>query len=363
MTVSAAPNAPAWRVSVAPMMDWTDRHCRYFLRQISRRTLLYTEMITTGAVLHGDRARLLGFDPAEHPVALQLGGADPGALAECARIAEGLGYDEVNLNVGCPSDRVQSGRFGACLMAEPELVARCVAAMRGAVSIPVTVKSRIAIDALDEWDTLRGFVETVADAGCDRFIVHARKALLSGLSPKQNRDIPPLRYDLVYALKAARPDLTVILNGGVETHPAIAEHLRHVDGVMLGRAAYRNPYLLADADRRYFGETGLAPTRHQVVEAVLPYIEAQLRAGTPLLAMSRHLIGLFQAVPGARAWRRHLSENACRRGSGVDVIRDALAQLPVPADAGLSPIDRPEIQLMRVAGVSRCDDRVARIRP
>jgi tRNA-dihydrouridine synthase A len=333
MTDTAAPTAPPWPISVAPMMDWTDRHCRYFLRQISRRALLYTEMITTGAVLHGDRARLLAFDPAEHPVALQLGGADPDALAECARIAEGLGYDEVNLNVGCPSDRVQSGRFGACLMAEPALVARCVAAMRAAVGVPVTVKSRIAIDALDEWDTLRGFVETVADAGCTRFIVHARKALLSGLSPKENRDIPPLRYDLVYALKAARPDLTIIINGGIDAHSAIAEHLRHVDGVMLGRAAYRNPYILADVDRRYFGECGPVPTRHQVVEAVLPYIEAELRAGTPLLAMSRHLIGLFQSMPGARAWRRHLSENAFDRISGVEVIRDALARIPATVAA------------------------------
>ena len=333
MTDTAASNAPAWPISVAPMMDWTDRHCRYFLRQISRRALLYTEMITTGAVIHGDRARLLAFDPEEHPVALQLGGADPAALAECARIAEGLGYDEVNLNVGCPSDRVQSGRFGACLMAEPALVARCVSAMREAVAIPVTVKSRIAIDALDEWDTLRGFVETVADAGCERFIVHARKALLSGLSPKENRDVPPLRYDLVYALKSARPDLTVVLNGGVDAHPAIAGHLRHVDGVMLGRAAYRNPYILADVDRRYFGETGPVRTRHEVVEAILPYVEAQLRAGTPLMAMSRHLIGLFQSMPGARAWRRHLSENAYHRESGTEVIRDALARIPTPVAA------------------------------
>lgn len=333
MTDTAATNAPAWPISVAPMMDWTDRHCRYFLRQISRRALLYTEMITTGAVIHGDRARLLAFDPEEHPVALQLGGADPAALAECARIAEGLGYDEVNLNVGCPSDRVQSGRFGACLMAEPALVARCVSAMREAVAIPVTVKSRIAIDALDEWDTLRGFVETVADAGCERFIVHARKALLSGLSPKENRDVPPLRYDLVYALKSARPDLTVVLNGGVDAHPAIAGHLRHVDGVMLGRAAYRNPYILADVDRRYFGETGPVRTRHEIVEAILPYVEAQLRAGTPLMAMSRHLIGLFQSMPGARAWRRHLSENAYHRESGTEVIRDALARIPTPVAA------------------------------
>jgi len=228
-------------VSVAPMMEWTDRHCRYFLRRISRRCLLYTEMVTTGAVLHGDRGRLLAYHPDEHPLALQLGGSEPADLAECARIAESLGFDEINLNVGCPSDRVQSGRFGACLMAEPALVGRCVEAMRRAVSVPVTVKSRIAIDDQEEWPTLRGFVDTVAAAGCSRFIVHARKAWLTGLSPRENRDVPPLRYELVYRLKAARPDLAIVLNGGVASLSEVDAHLRHLDGVMLGRAAYQNP--------------------------------------------------------------------------------------------------------------------------
>lgn len=318
-------------VSVAPMMAWTDRHYRYFLRRISRRALLYTEMITTGAVLHGDRARLLAFHPDERPLALQLGGCEPDALAECARIAEDLGFDEVNLNVGCPSDRVQSGRFGACLMMEPDLVARCVAAMRGAVTIPVTVKSRIAIDEQDEWPTLSGFVDTVAEAGCDRFIVHARKALLSGLSPKENREVPPLRHDLVHALKAARRDLTVILNGGVDSHEAIDRHLRRVDGVMLGRAAYRNPYLLAGVDRRYYGENGVRPTRQDVAETMVPYIEAELRGGTPFKAISQHLLGLFHGAPGGRLWRRHLSENAHKPGAGVATLQAALALLPAPA--------------------------------
>ena len=331
-------NAPidtdiAQRFAVAPMMEWTDRHCRYFLRLLSRHCLLYTEMITTGAVLHGDRERLLGYHPAEHPVALQLGGSDPAELAECARIAEALGYDEVNLNVGCPSDRVQSGRFGACLMAEPELVARCVGAMRDAVSIPVTVKSRIAIDDQAEWPTLRDFVTTVAETGCRRFIVHARKALLSGLSPKDNRDVPPLHYDLVYRLKAERPDLTVVLNGGVTSLAAADGHLAHVDGVMLGRAAYQNPYLLAEVDGRYFGAKTPPPTRHDVIDRLLPYIEAELSAGTPLKAMTRHLMGLFRDRPGARYWRRTLSENAYRPGVGPELLRDTLRQMPPPVQA------------------------------
>ena len=324
---------PAHTFAVAPMMEWTDRHCRYFLRLISRHCLLYTEMITTGAVLHGDRDRLLGYDPAEHPVALQLGGSDPADLAECARIAEAFGYDEVNLNVGCPSDRVQSGRFGACLMAEPELVARCVGAMREAVSIPVTVKSRIAIDDQEEWPTLWRFVTTVAESGCPRFIVHARKALLSGLSPKDNRVVPPLHYDLVYRLKEKRPDLTVVLNGGVESLAAADDHLVHVDGVMLGRAAYQNPYLLAEVDGRYFGAEASPPTRHDIVDQLLPYIEAELAAGTPLKAMTRHLMGLFRDMPGARYWRRTLSENAYRPGVGPELLRDTLRQMPPPAQA------------------------------
>jgi tRNA-dihydrouridine synthase A len=317
------------------MMEWTDRHCRYFLRRISRHCLLYTEMVTTGAVLQGDRDRLLRFHPEEHPLALQLGGADPSALAECARIAESLGFDEINLNVGCPSDRVQSGRFGACLMAEPDLVARCVAAMRAAVSVPVTVKSRIGIDDQEEWPALRGFVETVAAAGCTRFIVHARKAWLTGLSPKENRDIPPLRHELVHRLKAERPDLSIVLNGGVTSLAEADGHLRHVDGVMFGRAAYQNPFLLAEADRRYFGAPLPPPDRHAVVNAMGDYIEAELAAGTPLAAVTRHMLGLFQRVPGARAWRRHLSEQAHRPGASFAVVQAALARVPasVPAAA------------------------------
>lgn len=335
MTPTARQSDPlALPVSVAPMMEWTDRHCRYFLRRISRRCLLYTEMVTTGAVLHGDRKRLLGYHPDEHPLAVQLGGSDPADLAECAKIAESLGFDEINLNVGCPSDRVQSGRFGACLMAEPALVARCVEAMRAAVSVPVTVKSRIAIDDQDEWPTLRGFVETVASAGCSRFIVHARKAWLTGLSPKENRDVPPLRYELVYRLKAERPDLAIVLNGGVTNLAETDAHLRHVDGVMLGRAAYQNPYLLAGVDGSCFGDGEPPPDRHAVVRAMEDYIAAGLAAGIPLAAMTRHMLGLFQGVPGARAWRRHLSEQAHRPGAGLAVLQDALACIrPAVADA------------------------------
>lgn len=307
------------------MMEWTDRHCRFFLRQISRHCLLYTEMVTTGAVIHGDRDRLIGFDPSEHPVALQLGGSDPEALAECARIAESWGYDEVNLNVGCPSDRVQSGRFGACLMAEPALVARCVGAMREAVSIPVTVKSRIGIDDQEEWPALKGFVDTVAETGATRFIVHARKALLSGLSPKENREIPPLRYDLVHRLKAERPDLTIIINGGITSLDAADEHLVSLDGVMLGRAGYQNPFILADVDRRFFGGPVAAATREEIADRMLPYIEGELARGVPLRAITRHMLGLFQAVPGAKIWRRHLSENAHLPGAGPEVVETALS--------------------------------------
>ncbi|WP_074957880.1 tRNA dihydrouridine(20/20a) synthase DusA [Myxococcus fulvus] len=318
---------------VAPMMDWTDRNCRYFHRQISRHTLLYTEMLTTGAVLHGDRERLLGYEAAEHPVAIQLGGSEPEALAEAARIAESWGYDEVNLNVGCPSDRVQSGRFGACLMAEPELVARLVGAMRSAVSIPVTVKSRIAIDELEEWPTLERFVRLIAAEGCTRFIVHARKAWLQGLSPKENRDVPPLRYDLVHRLKQELPHLDISINGGIKTLDAAAEHLKHVDGVMIGRAVYENPYLLAEADRRFFGVTEAPRERHEVVEAMLPYIERSCQRGAPLSAVTRHMLGLFQGLPGARAWRRHLSENAHKPGAGPEVVVAALGKVRREPDA------------------------------
>ncbi|QSQ18924.1 tRNA dihydrouridine(20/20a) synthase DusA [Pyxidicoccus parkwayensis] len=312
---------------VAPMMDWTDRNCRYFHRLLSRHTLLYTEMVTTGAVIHGDRERLLGYEPAEHPVALQLGGSEPAALAESARIGQEWGYDEINLNCGCPSDRVQSGRFGACLMAEPDLVARLVGAMRDAVSIPVTVKSRIAIDEMEEWPTLEEFIRKVSAAGCTRFIVHARKAWLQGLSPKENRDVPPLRYELVYRLKSEFPHLDISINGGIKTLDAAAEHLKHVDGVMMGRAVYESPYLLAEADRRFFGAQEAPPERHAVVEAMLPYVERRMSQGAPLGAITRHMLGLFQGLPGARAWRRHLSENAHKSGAGPEVLMAALAKV------------------------------------
>jgi len=310
------------------MMDWTDRHDRFFLRLISARALLYTEMLTTGAIIHGDREHLLGFDASEHPVAVQLGGAEPDALAEASRIAEGFGYDEINLNVGCPSDRVQSGRFGACLMREPELVADCVAAMRKAVSIPVTVKCRIGVDEQDPDIALPTLARQVRDAGCTRLIVHARKAWLEGLSPKENRDVPPLEYERAYALKAAVPEMEIIVNGGILTLDEAATHLVHADGVMLGRAAYQTPYVLADVDRRFYGETRPAPTRHEVLERFLPYVEEQLARGVHLHAMSRHILGLFQGLPGARAFRRHISENAPRKDAGAEVIRDAMALVP-----------------------------------
>jgi tRNA-dihydrouridine synthase A len=309
------------------MLDWTDRHYRFFLRLLTRHTLLYTEMVTTGAVLRGDRARLLGYDPAEHPLALQLGGSEPGELARCAGIAAEFGYDEVNLNVGCPSDRVQSGRFGACLMAEPDLVAECVAAMRAAVNLPVTVKTRIGIDGRDSYEELVDFVARVAMGGCEVFVIHARKAWLNGLSPKENRQIPPLRYEIVHRIKRDFPGLTVVLNGGLTDLDQVAEQLRQVDGVMIGRAAYENPYLLVGVDRRFFGSSAPPSSRHQVIRAFLPYVEAQLRQGTPLHCMTRHILGLFQGVPGARAWRRHLSERACRHGAGVEVLEAALREV------------------------------------
>jgi tRNA-dihydrouridine synthase A len=315
------------RFSVAPMMDWTDRHCRYFHRVVTRHTLLYTEMVTSAAIRHGKRERLLGYHPAEHPVALQLGGSDPRELAEAARVGADFGYDEINLNVGCPSDRVQAGRFGACLMAEPELVAACVAAMREAVSVPVTVKCRIGIDDQDSEADFARFIETVAAAGCTVFIVHARKAWLSGLSPRQNRDIPPLDYARIYRLKAARPDLTIALNGGVASLDEACAHLVHVDGVMLGRAAYQSPALLADVDHRLFG----APARRldvaELIVQMLPYVEAELAKGERLSAITRHMVGLVQSVPGARAFRRHLTEAATRPGAGPEVLMEALTFL------------------------------------
>lgn len=313
--------------AVAPMMEWTDRHCRFFLRLISARALLYTEMVTTGAVIHGDRDRLLGFDAHEQPVALQLGGSDPDDLAEAARVGADFGYREINLNIGCPSDRVQSGRFGACLMAEPDLVAQCVAAMIKAVDIPVTVKCRIGIDDQDTERDLEKFVTRGAAAGCETFVVHARKAWLEGLSPKQNRDVPPLDYARVYALKQAHPELEIILNGGIESVTAGQDHLAHVDGVMLGRAVYHNPWLLAEVDARIFGETPRPLSRERVVEAFADYAEAQLSRGVRLHQMTRHILGLYRGVPGARCFRRHLSENAIRPDAGIDVLLGALEQV------------------------------------
>jgi tRNA-dihydrouridine synthase A len=310
------------------MMDWSDRHYRYFLRLITRHTLLYTEMVTTGAVLHGDRERLLGFDPAEHPVALQLGGSDPDELARSARIGAELGYDEINLNVGCPSDRVQSGRFGACLMAEPDLVAEGVAAMAAAVDVPVTVKTRIGIDEQDSHEALTHFVARVADAGCRTFIIHARKAWLQGLSPKENRDIPPLRYEVVHQLKRDFPALEIVINGGITDLDQAEYQLTHVDGIMIGRAAYRSPYLLAEVDRRFFGSSQPPPSRHEVARRLLPYLERQLTRGIALKSMTRHILGLFQGQPGARAWRRHLSENAHRPSAGPEVLEAALNRVP-----------------------------------
>ena len=311
------------RFSVAPMMDWTDRHERAFLRVISSRAFLYTEMVTTGAILFGPKERLLAFDPSEHPVGLQLGGSVPSELADAARIGEEFGYDEINLNIGCPSDRVQSGRFGACLMAEPDLVAEAVAAMADAVSIPVTVKCRIGIDDQDPEQSLYNFVDTVKQSGCETFIVHARKAWLEGLSPKQNRDVPPLDYDLIYRLKQDRPNLEIVINGGIQSLEACDEHLSHVDGVMLGRAAYQSPYLLAYVDQRYFESNEPIASPHEIVERYMPYVEQEFSNGVPVYAMARHMLGLFQGRPGARAWRRHISEYGHKKDATPKIIRDA----------------------------------------
>lgn len=314
------------KLSIAPMLDWTDRHCRFFLRQISRRTLLYTEMITTGALLHRDPARFLDFHEQEHPLALQLGGSDPDELAACVRLAQEWGYDEINLNVGCPSDRVQSGRFGACLMAEPSLVGECVAAMTSAGNRPVTVKHRIGIDDLDDYGHLLGFVDRVAAQGCGTFIVHARKAWLQGLSPKQNREIPPLEYDMVHRLKHDRPQLQIVINGGFKTLAQVEAQLGHVDGAMIGREAYANPWILAQADARLFAAADRPLiTRRAVVEAMIGYIDETHAQGLPIHRVTRHILGLYQGQPGARAWRRHLSEQTHRPGCDADVVRQALA--------------------------------------
>ncbi len=311
----------ASRVAVAPMMDWTDRHCRYFFRLLSPDIRLYTEMVTAQAVLQGDRARLLDYDPAEHPVALQLGGSEPEQLAAAAQIANAWGYDEINLNIGCPSDRVQSGRFGACLMAEPERVAECVTAMNEAADPPVTVKTRIGIDDRDDYAFLEQFVAAVTAAGCRHFVVHARKAILAGLSPKQNRSIPPLRYEIVYRLKQQFPELTVVLNGGVESNEAVREHLEHVDGVMIGRKAYADPWFLTELDHGSRPEL----TREQVVEKMAEYAARQIALGARLHHITRHMLGLFNGRPGARRWRRYLSERAIRPHADVQVLLDSLS--------------------------------------
>jgi tRNA-dihydrouridine synthase A len=318
---------PAHRFSVAPMMEWTDRHCRFFHRLLTRRSLIYTEMITTGAVLHGDRARLMAYDAAEHPVALQLGGSDPRALAECARVGEDLTYDEINLNVGCPSDRVQDGRFGACLMAEPRLVGDCVAAMKSNVAVPVTVKCRIGVDQQDPEEALNALACAVKAAGVDALIVHARKAWLQGLSPRENREVPPLDYDRVYRLKAAHPDLVVVLNGGVGCLEQAMMHLNRVDGVMMGRAAYEEPSRLLDVDPTLFGDSAPFATPNAAAAAMMPYIERELEKGTRLSAITRHMLGLFRGVPGARAFRRHLATEAVKPGAGPEVLAAALSQL------------------------------------
>ncbi len=308
---------------VAPMMDWTDRHCRFFHRLLSTRARLYTEMVTADAILHGKRDRLLAFSAEEHPVALQLGGSDPAKLAEAAAIGQDCGYDEINLNVGCPSDRVQEGRFGACLMAEPDLVARCVEAIRARVSVPVTVKCRIGIDDQDSETALDGFIRSVADAGCGTFIIHARKAWLQGLSPKENREIPPLDYERVYRVKVARPQLTIILNGGIGSVDEAEAHLTHVDGVALGRAAYQNPYLLAEVDGRLFGGTLAPASRRDVMEALVPYAERHLEAGGRLNNIARHILGLYHGRPRARQFRRYLAENAPAAYATAQVLSEA----------------------------------------
>ena len=322
---------PGRRLSVAPMMDWTDRHCRVFHRHISQHTWLYTEMVTTGALVYGDVERHLRFNEEEHPVALQLGGSDPADLATSARLGEQWGYDEINLNCGCPSERVQKGAFGACLMAEPQLVADCVKAMRDAVDIDVTVKHRIGIDKTESYDFVRDFVGTVADAGCTTFIVHARNAILKGLSPKENREIPPLKYDFAYRLKRDFPQFEIIINGGIKTEAEIDEHLRHVDGVMLGREAYHNPFLMATFDQRYYGATTEPKSRAEVLEAMIPYITAQLAQYGPLglkmNSITRHMLGLMQGLPGAKSFRQTLSDSKQLATGDATLVRQAAARL------------------------------------
>ncbi|HEV3104457.1 MAG TPA: tRNA dihydrouridine(20/20a) synthase DusA [Trinickia sp.] len=330
--MSLIPHPSPRRISVAPMMDWTDRHCRFFHRVISRDTWLYTEMVTTGALLYGDVARHLAFTPEEAPVALQLGGSEPDDLARSAKLGEQWGYDEINLNCGCPSERVQRGAFGACLMNEPQLVADCVKAMRDAVTVPVTVKHRIGVDAVEDYAFVRDFVGTVANAGCDVFIVHARNAILKGLSPKENREIPPLKYDYAYRLKRDFPSLEIIINGGIKTLDEAETHLRHVDGVMLGREAYHNPYVLADVDARFYGSTQPAKTREQIESELLAYCATELARGTFLGAITRHALGLYRGVAGARGWRRVLSDNKRLAAADLSIFDEARAHLREPLE-------------------------------
>ena len=310
--------------SVAPMMEWTDRHYRYFARLITKESTLYTEMITTGAILHGQSDRFLSFDESEHPVVVQLGGSDPVDLAKSAKICEDYGYDEINLNVGCPSDRVQSGKIGACLMAEADLVARCFEAMQKSVSIPVTIKHRLGIDDMDSYQFLYDFVSTVKNSGCKTFIVHARKAILSGLSPKQNREIPPLDYERVYQLKKDFSQIDIVINGGIDRLDDAENHLKYVDGIMMGREAYHNPYILAEVDQRFYQDKKQTSSRSEIVEKILPYIEQQLSAGCRLNHITRHILGLFHGQPNGRLWRRHLSENSTKENAGIDVVLQAL---------------------------------------
>jgi len=314
--------------SIAPMLDWTDTHCRGFHRLLTRETLLYTEMVTTGALIHGDVERHLRYTTAEHPIALQLGGSDPADLAHCSRLAEDYGYDEVNLNVGCPSDRVQSGRFGACLMADPALVAECTTAMQAATRLPVTVKCRIGIDQQDDYEDLQRFVATVAAAGVKTFIVHARKAWLDGLSPKENRDIPPLNYERVYLLKQEFPQLEIIINGGIHSLDEAEQHLLQVDGVMMGRAAYQSPHLLKEVDQRLFHRDYPVVSDRELMQRIYAYVDQRMAEGAQLKYITRHIVGLFQNRPGARQWRRYLSENAFKPGAGIEVVRAAAAFIP-----------------------------------
>ncbi len=316
------------RFTVAPMMDWTDRHCRYFHRLISKNAVLYTEMVTTGALIHADAARFLDFSSEENPLALQLGGSSPDDLTLCTKMAQDWGYDEVNLNVGCPSDRVQNNMIGACLMAHPELVAECLHKMQSVVDIPVTVKHRLGIDDMDSYEQLHRFVEIVKDSGCNVFIIHARKAILQGLSPKENREIPPLKYEWVYRIKQAFPELEIIINGGIKTLDECDEHLRHVDGVMIGREAYQNPYMMAEVDQRLYNSDSTPLSRKAVLEQMLPYVEQQLADGRYLNHVTRHLLGLFHSQRGGRQFRRYLSENAHKPGASVDTLKEALNRIP-----------------------------------